>query len=133
MSHVPKQPIYLRNPLTRLFFRWAGSLRWTFLTYILNFGLCLVVFMIMEDMTFLDSLWFCTVSWFTVGYGDMVPQTDAGKIFAIYAIISAHILVILVTANFVTKLARARAYNSQYDRESALENQEEVDVTSIMS
>lgn len=89
--------------------------------------------MIMEDMSFLDSLWFCTVSWFTVGYGDMVPQTDEGKLFAIYAIISAHILVILVTANFVTKLARARAYNSRYDRESALENQEEVDVTAIMS
>lgn len=133
MKEQKIKPIYLRNPFFRVFFQWAGSLRWTFLTYLANFSFCLVMFMIMEKISFLDSLWFCTVSWFTVGYGDMVPQTTDGKIFAIYAIISAHILVILVTANFVTKLAKARDYNSEQDRDHALENQEEVNVAAIMS
>lgn len=133
MTKTRQQPVYLRNPFLKTFFRWAGSLRLTFAAYLLNFSFCLVVFMMMEGISFLDSLWFCTVSWFTVGYGDMVPQTTNGKIFAIYAIISAHVLVILVTANFVTKLAQARNYNNRFERKNAMKNQEEVNVATIVS
>jgi voltage-gated potassium channel len=40
-----------------------------------------------EKWSVLDSLYFCVVTLGTVGYGDIVPTTDAGKIFTIFYII----------------------------------------------
>ncbi len=33
--------------------------------------------------TWLDSLYFSTITLTTIGFGDFAPQTDAGKIFTI--------------------------------------------------
>lgn len=35
----------------------------------------------LEGWDYLDSLYFTVVTVTTIGYGDLVPQTDAGKIF----------------------------------------------------
>jgi hypothetical protein len=48
-------------------------------------GLCLDE---LEGWPLLDSIYFLTVTITTVGYGDMVPETDAGKIFTVaYALV----------------------------------------------
>lgn len=36
-----------------------------------------------EGWSVLDSLYFCVVTLATIGFGDLTPQTDLGKIFTI--------------------------------------------------
>lgn len=40
-----------------------------------------------EDWGWLDSVYFCITTLTTVGYGDLYPETDGGKIFTILYII----------------------------------------------
>lgn len=36
-----------------------------------------------EGWSIVDSLYFCAMSLATVGYGDLVPETDVGKVFTV--------------------------------------------------
>ena len=40
-----------------------------------------------ENWRFIDALYFSTFTLTTIGYGDITPQTDAGKIFTIFYIL----------------------------------------------
>lgn len=93
------------NPLLKF----ASHTKLTASLYILDFVLCTYVFMLIEHRSLLDSIWWCTVTWFTVGYGDLYSLTEHGRIFSMFAIISSHVLIVLVTANFVAKLSQHRA------------------------
>lgn len=46
-----------------------------------------VVYHYVEGWTWLDSLYFSTITLTTIGFGDFAPQTDAGKIFTIIYIV----------------------------------------------
>ncbi|HSE60999.1 MAG TPA: potassium channel family protein [Candidatus Saccharimonadales bacterium] len=62
---------------------------------VIIFGILLLVWAIgsvfyhlVEGLSYVDALYFTAVTLTTVGYGDLAPQTDAGKIFtAIYAFV----------------------------------------------
>jgi voltage-gated potassium channel len=47
-----------------------------------------IVFMFMENRSFVDAFYYIIVTMATVGYGDIVPTTPAGKIMAIVLIIT---------------------------------------------
>ena len=113
---------------------YAGNFWLVLALYIGNFIFCTWAFMLWEKKSVLDAVWWCTVTWFTVGYGDLYPSTEKGKLFTIMAIISSHILIILLTANFITHLAHARTKQQICERcESELSDEESVDVASIVS
>ncbi len=50
-------------------------------------GLGTVSYKFIEGWSWVDSLYFSVVTLTTVGYGDVSPQTDAGKLFTIVYII----------------------------------------------
>jgi len=46
-----------------------------------------VVYRYLEDWSWIDALYFCMITLTTIGYGDLAPKTDAGKLFTIFYII----------------------------------------------
>lgn len=61
-------------------------------------GIGTVFYRLVEDLSWLDSLYFCVITLGTVGYGDISPQTAAGKIFTmVYIVVGIGVFVALVT------------------------------------
>ena len=46
-----------------------------------------IFYHIVEKWNWLDSYYFCVVTLATVGYGDLVPKTDLGKLFTTFYIL----------------------------------------------
>ena len=47
----------------------------------------MMFYMNVEHWSFINALYFCVVTLGTVGYGDITPATDAGKLFTVIYII----------------------------------------------
>src|ERR1700744_1351639 len=60
-----------------------------------------------EHLSWLDAFYFCTITLATVGYGDIVPHTDAGKLFTIFYVLVG-IGIIATFANLLLKNSYAR-------------------------
>ena len=50
-------------------------------------GIGTLAYHFIEGWSFIDSLYFSVITLTTVGYGDISPQTDIGKLFTIFYII----------------------------------------------
>ena len=58
-----------------------------------------IFYMLVENWTFIDALYFSTIVLTTVGLGDVAPTTDAAKIFTIfYTLTGIGVLVAFATA-----------------------------------
>ena len=72
-----------------------------------------------EKLTWVDSFYFCVITLATVGYGDIVPHTDIGKLFT-----SAYVLVgIGIFATFANLLLKNRLIHRQQKRLAAKTNE----------
>jgi hypothetical protein len=47
-----------------------------------------VVYHILEDWTWVDSLYFSAIAVTTVGFGDLTPTSDASKLFTVFYVLS---------------------------------------------
>jgi len=71
------------------------------------------IFSVIEQVTFVDGVWYALVTITTVGYGDMVPLTDTGRIYGAVLILVGVMLFSLVTANVSAFLIGAEQKNRE--------------------
>jgi voltage-gated potassium channel Kch len=62
-----------------------------------------------EELGWIDAIYFTTVTLTTLGYGDIVPQTDLGKLFtSMYALLGVGMFLGLAGIIFHNALAYSR-------------------------
>ena len=66
-----------------------------------------VFYQLVEGWSLVDSFYFCIASLTTVGYGDIAPETTAGKLFTSFYIVSG---VALFAAAGTTIVQRSRLW-----------------------
>lgn len=67
-----------------------------------------------EHWSYIDSFYFCVVTSATVGYGDLVPKTDLGKLFTSFYIL----LSVGVIAAFASSFVKVRGSKMKAKAES---------------
>lgn len=90
----------------RYYFRFASLLT----CLIISLGV--VFYMAVEKLSFVDAFYFSVVTLATVGYGDITPQTEIGKIFTAFYIM----LGIGIIGSFANLLLRNAALNRETKR-----------------
>lgn len=75
-------------------------------------GLGTVVYRHIEDLSWVDSIYFSTITLTTIGYGDITPQTDAGKLFTVLYVIVG-IAIIGAFANAFIRRAAIRRHEHE--------------------
>lgn len=64
----------------------------------------MVFYHLVEDLPWLDAYYFCIITLTTVGYGDISPKTDVGKLFTtLYLFVGLGII-----TGFITTTAKRR-------------------------
>lgn len=70
-------------------------------------GIGTIFYHYVEKLNWIDALYFCTVTLTTIGYGDIVPHTTAGKLFTVLYVFVG-IGIIAAFANLLLKRAAIR-------------------------
>jgi voltage-gated potassium channel len=77
-----------------------------------------VFYMLVEGWSAVDAVYFCSMSLTTVGYGDVAPETDVGKLFTVVYVLAG----IGILVSFFTSLtARTLALQAARRRARGLE------------
>ncbi len=89
---------------------------------LLTLTLCLVAvgaffYRLVEDLSWIDSIYFTIVTLATVGYGDIAPQTTAGKVFTIAYLFIGIGIVVAFAGEVAGHVMRAGAHRRGLDDE----------------
>lgn len=71
-----------------------------------------VFYHFVEDLNWLDALYFCVITLTTIGYGDIVPHTDIGKAFTIFYVLLG-VGIIAAFVNLAIRRASLQRKNKQ--------------------
>lgn len=85
----------------------AKRYRWVAFIAAAVLGTGTVFYHYVESLSWLDAFYFSTITLTTVGYGDIVPKTDPGKIFTIFYVLFG-VGIIAATLNLLIKGAATR-------------------------
>lgn len=89
---------------------------------------------IVEGLRFVDALYFSVVTLTTVGYGDLAPETDAGKLFtAVYVLVGVGIVLAFITtvAAKASRMPLLHTPNSQPTRGEGLGRRADPGMTAV--
>jgi voltage-gated potassium channel len=78
-----------------------------------------IFYVIVEGWNVVDAVYFCAMSLATVGYGDVVPDTDVGKVFTVVYVLSG----IGILVSFFTALATKTLALQAEQRRARLERE----------
>ena len=79
-----------------------------------------LIFMIIEDLTLVDAFYFSFITLATIGYGDISPATDIGKIVTvIYGIAGLGIMAALISSIASQRLRSRRRHPQDEDEAEA--------------
>jgi voltage-gated potassium channel Kch len=67
-----------------------------------------IVYHIIEKFSWINSFYFVVITLATIGYGDIVPKTDAGKLFTIFFIIFGLAIFSTLISNIVSTSKKRR-------------------------
>jgi hypothetical protein len=73
-----------------------------------------VVYRLLEDWSWVDSLYFSVVAVTTVGFGDLAPSTDVSKLFTVVYIFSG----ITIVTTFLRMRMSRRGYKLAQNRDA---------------
>ena len=68
-----------------------------------------------EHLKWLDALYFSVITLTTVGYGDIVPTTDLGKLFTVFYVLIG-VGIIAATANYLLRRTFTRRIEIRQER-----------------
>ncbi|MFO0955728.1 MAG: potassium channel family protein [Candidatus Saccharibacteria bacterium] len=98
----------------------AKRFRWVALIGAALLGIGTVFYHFQEKLSWLDSLYFSTITLTTIGYGDIVPHTPLGKLFTIFYVLIG-VGVIAAILNILVKGAaqrRIERFSSKHGRQN---------------
>jgi len=81
-------------------------------------GLGTVFYHLVEHFAWIDSLYFTVVTLATIGYGDFVPHTTAGKLFTIFYVIIGITIFIALAQTILAKIVNRRVEHVQKRKKS---------------
>lgn len=70
-------------------------------------GIGVIFYRHVENWSWIDALYFSVITLATVGYGDLVPTTDLGKLFTVFYVVIG-IGIFAASANFLLKRATVK-------------------------
>lgn len=76
-------------------------------------GVGTVFYHLVEKLSYLDSLYLSVITLTTIGYGDIVPKTPAGKIFTIFYVLIG-ISLLAGIANYLLRHALVERWQKKH-------------------
>ena len=86
-----------------------------FLGAMIAFGT--IVYVVVEDWSLLDSLYFSVITASTVGFGDFTPETDIDKIYTMIFVLVTTGLLLLVLSRVATEMIANRVETPRPNRD----------------